>query len=147
MSVDKILNPDEYQKKLRANSAHCGRETSRVVEDNHRASVKLSAFHEAKKPFYNCNKSVKPEKDFSKPDYMSLPERPKNQSNRLVVSQFTGWLTVDEKNGIIRKRAPETEMGQQKLPEDKKLINRPSWMLDHHIRYQQTAEQQAEIRK
>lgn len=99
-------------------------------------SVKLSAFHEAKKPFYNCEKSEKPVKDFSKPDYMMLPERPRNESNRLVVSQFSGWLTVDEKNGIIRKRAPETEMGQQKLPEEKKLINRPSWMLDHHVRYQ-----------
>lgn len=92
--------------------------TKNLVEDNHRVSRKLSDFHEEKKPFYNLNASQSPVKDYSRPDYMILPEKQKSNANRLIVSRFSGWVTVDDKNGLIRKYAPETEMGQQRLTED-----------------------------
>lgn len=47
---------------------------------------------------------------------------------RSEVSRFAGWVTIDEKKGMFRKNAPETEIGKQKLTEQAKRKNRPEWM-------------------
>lgn len=67
---------------------------------------------------------------FSKTEHMvtSAEQRPKPSGLRSEVSKFSGWVTVDEKKGIIRKNAPETEVGKQKLTEEEKRKNRPGWM-------------------
>lgn len=35
---------------------------------------------------------------------------------------------MDEKEGVVRKNAPETEIGKQKLTAEAKRKNRPEWM-------------------
>ena len=113
-SPDKMLSKHDFnkQRSQTTTSAQAGaQQTTTVIEDNHRVSRKLSAFHEEKKPFYNLNASQTPVLDYSRPDYMILPEAKCETNNRLMYSRVSGWVTVDEANGLIRKHAPETEMG------------------------------------
>ena len=61
---------------------------------------------------------------------MSKSTKGQHKINRVEISKFTGWVTVDEAKGMIRKNAPETEIGQQRLTYVQKLSNRPSWMTE-----------------
>jgi hypothetical protein len=86
-----------------------------LVEQNMRATVNTSKFNESHRPFYNLKKGGSPIREYNRPDYLTLTHHPKQEGNRTIVSRFTGWLTVDERKGMVKKNAPETEIGQQKL--------------------------------
>lgn len=84
-SPDKFLKTQAYNDKLRTDAADPASLTqtrSRTacyvyIEDNHRATVKLSTFHESHKPFFNLHAANSSVHDYSRPDYLNLPEQAK----------------------------------------------------------------------
>ena len=88
---------------------------TRLIEGNRRASKNDRNFLASQKVFFNVknlpksvlNEYSKPECIVSSANGKSLPE-----GLRSEVSRFTGWVTVDEKKGMFRKNAPETEVGK-----------------------------------
>lgn len=108
------VTPKAYMDRLHASTPTPG-QSKLILEDNQRISVNTSAFHEKTKPHFNLIAAKSSTKEWNRPDYMTLERKEPKKVNRVEISKFTGWVTVDETKGMIRKNAPETEIGQQRL--------------------------------
>lgn len=74
-----------------------------ILEKNCRVSLNMNKFMTDKSRTHNLSNSCvyKPsldrqQKTFSKPDHLVQKLDDQKVDNRLVLSQFSGWLTVDE---------------------------------------------------